>query len=120
MIACQHGGSGKINSTAVIRSGVIRNRDIGSIKFCSGFFRSLCIHADHKLAARHINACAISGCKHITDILHHSDIIGRLEESPGFIPLYTCISDQIQNAIRNINPTAFIGGSILNGYAVQC
>ena len=120
MIACQHGGSGKINSTAVIRSGVIRNRDIGSIKFCSGFFRSLCIHVDHKLAARHINACAIPGCKHITDILHHSDIIGSFEESLCQIACYCRFPDQIQSAIRNINPAALIGGSILNGYAVQC
>ena len=125
MIACQRGDPAKINSAAVIRCGVIRNRDIGSIKFCSGFFRFLRIHANHQIAASHINACAIPGCKHINGIggilhLHLPDIIGRLAESPGFIPLYTCISDQIQSSIHHINSAALIGDSILNSYAVQC
>ena len=125
MISCQRGAPVKINSAAVIRCGVIRNRDIGSIKFCSGFFRILRIHANHQIAASHINACAIPGCKHINGIggilhLHLPDIIGRLAESPGFIPLYTCISDQIQSSIHHINSAALIGDSILNSYAVQC
>ena len=120
MIACQRGDPVKINSAAVIRCGVIRNRDIGSIKFCSGFFRFLRIHANHQIAASHINACAMPGCKHITGILHLSDIIGCLEESLSVILRYCCISNQIQSSIRHINPAALIGDSIPNGYAVQC
>ena len=114
-------GHANINSAAIIRCGIIRNRDIGSIKFCSGFCCLLRIHADYKFAARHINACAIPGCKHITNILHHFIISrGRLAESPGFILLYTCISDQIQSSIHHINSAALIGDSIPNSYAVQC
>ena len=122
MIACQRGDPVKINSAAVIRCGVIRNRDIGSIKFCSGFFRFLRIHANHQIAASHINACAMPGCKHIIGILHLylSDIIGCLEESLSVILRYCCISNQIQSSIRHINPAALIGDSIPNGYAVQC